>query len=380
MKTDLKPGDIVDVYSKQFVSTSTDAEAALKKFGKNRTYYNAMTKEATDLSSHTPVLYNIKLPKGQPVIDLTTNREELGEKEILLPEGTFFKVVSKSDKKDHIQYDVEVVSEPTEKSNKPTVVEVEIGDFKKFMAENKADEWADNLNAHANNLANMTGMKAQLLKIEGETIGYALYTVSKRKKTIVSMKLMAVNPKWRGKSLSSKLLEELATKYPNSEIHSEPRNKATEVINKRFGAVRTGDIDIIQTSNIHQEKEQLEVKTSTIPNAGRGLFAKQTFKYGDHIVDYTGEVLTKEQLDARYGEGLAPYALELKKGLYVDAANESLSSLGRFANDVRGTKKKTNARFSYSSKKQTARLVATRIIHPGDEIFVSYGAGYWSKA
>ena len=35
-----------------------------------------------------------------------------------------------------------------------------------------------------------------------------------------------------------------------------------------------------------------EVKKSTIPGSGKGLFAKRDFKKGERILEYLGEIIT----------------------------------------------------------------------------------------
>ena len=56
----------------------------------------------------------------------------------------------------------------------------------------------------------------------------------------------------------------------------------------------------------------LTVKVSSIPDAGRGLFATRDFPY-------LGEILTKTQLDVRYG-GTAPYTLKVSSNIFMDSA------------------------------------------------------------
>ena len=40
----------------------------------------------------------------------------------------------------------------------------------------------------------------------------------------------------------------------------------------------------------------VEIRPSTLPNAGRGLFAMQSFEVGDLVTSYDGIVLTHEQV------------------------------------------------------------------------------------
>jgi hypothetical protein len=126
----------------------------------------------------------------------------------------------------------------------------------------------------------------------------------------------------------------------------------------------------------------VEVRDSTIPFAGKGLFAIKTFKVGDNICPYTGEVLTKEDLDRIYGPRLAVYALSVTKDYFIDAVDPNKSSLARYANDYRGSDdvNSPNARLTGNANSKTARIEAAKTIHPGEEIFLNYGDEYWTSS
>jgi hypothetical protein len=79
----------------------------------------------------------------------------------------------------------------------------------------------------------------------------------------------------------------------------------------------------------------LEIKDSTIPNAGLGVFAAKPFAVHEVITPYVGETLTKAQMDERYGGDVAPYALKLSKNRFIDCACER--GTGSFINTNPGT-------------------------------------------
>lgn len=134
--------------------------------------------------------------------------------------------------------------------------------------------------------------------------------------------------------------------------------------------------------------KHVRIQESLIPGAGKGAFAADTtrgpneivFKPGDKIVDYTGEVLTKDEIDARFGKFTAPYAFEVLKkrgnnpGKIIDAA----CSRGVGSNVNHATGNRTNARFSiwYRDGQSHSSLKATKNIRNGDEILVNYGREY----
>jgi SET domain-containing protein len=124
----------------------------------------------------------------------------------------------------------------------------------------------------------------------------------------------------------------------------------------------------------------LEVKKSRIPGAGKGLFAKEVYKRGDRVIEYTGEIITwaecQKRNDALDGVGMYYFYVSDKK--CVDAQNVP-ESLARYANDASGFVRlpgfRNNARFEVI--KSTPYIIASRTIKPGDEIYVAYGKAYW---
>ena len=158
------------------------------------------------------------------------------------------------------------------------------------------------------------------------------------------------------------------------------------------------------THHMHVVKA-LEIKVSTIPGAGMGLFArddrrthdtpnkkKTVFKRYDWITPYTGDRITEAELNRRYpGDIVAPYAVEHTdhKDVYIDAALDRCTA--SFANHKDG--KGANAKlWNYSTAMQKKHhkkygipfteendskgfgivLQATRSIKDGDEIFANY--------
>ena len=125
----------------------------------------------------------------------------------------------------------------------------------------------------------------------------------------------------------------------------------------------------------HRRSEaRLEIKESTIPGAGNGLFATDLIKAGSAIAEYSGERLTKKMLDRRYGTATAPYCIKLKHNVFIDAAaHRSAASLVNH-----GGQENANARFValFQRRPQTIELRALRDITQGEEILVDYGKEY----
>jgi SET domain-containing protein len=129
----------------------------------------------------------------------------------------------------------------------------------------------------------------------------------------------------------------------------------------------------------HLEKiHHVAIRPSSIPGIGNGLFALKRFNKGKVILEYTGENLSKESIEKRYGKSVsatAPYVLynpSTKK--HIDSA--CYRSAASYANHPR-TKNEENAKF-FRDRKTARKIVieATKTIRKGDEIFVDYGTRY----
>jgi hypothetical protein len=126
-----------------------------------------------------------------------------------------------------------------------------------------------------------------------------------------------------------------------------------------------------------QSDRHLKVKSSTIPNAGRGLFAYNktdnrdiVFRKGDFIINYDGEKLNELQLNTRYGNSTAPYSIKVKNNYFEDGAcRRSPGSLINHQPNAR-----VNSR--YSTNYRLIKIFATKNIRNGDEIFINYQDKY----
>ena len=151
-----------------------------------------------------------------------------------------------------------------------------------------------------------------------------------------------------------------------------------EATNKNGSRCKKNTCKMLPTCHIHSKSLYgVEVKTSTIPRGGLGLFACKEFKNEDIIAPYTGELLTKRQLDDRYGRenkdgDYAPYAVKMSENKYMDCACER--GIASYAN---ANPSHNNSRFSVSNTANTVNLKATKRIRAGQEIFVSYGKNYF---
>ena len=124
---------------------------------------------------------------------------------------------------------------------------------------------------------------------------------------------------------------------------------------------------------ILRNADDFEVRFSSIPNIGKGLFAKTKIYREDTIGNYLGTVLTDEQFykDRKYY--LGNYNVWVCKDCWIWGE-------GKKANYVRyinHSSKRPNAELVTSVRWKKARIRAIDIINPGEEIFMNYGDDYW---
>jgi len=124
----------------------------------------------------------------------------------------------------------------------------------------------------------------------------------------------------------------------------------------------------------------LRVRESTVPNAGRGLFAARDLPAA-HRVPYTGD-----EIELRVDENGGPYVLQTRQGSGIDAARRNCG-LGRWVNDPRhatdeqGRPREANCEWTvHTPRGERQRVAAVRTLRPivrGEELLVRYGDDYW---
>jgi uncharacterized protein len=127
-------------------------------------------------------------------------------------------------------------------------------------------------------------------------------------------------------------------------------------------------------------ESKLLVRESLIPGSGKGLFTTVDIKKGTPVIQYTGEMLTWNQVQRKYkGDILeALYLFHLGPNKWIDA-QDLPKAKARYANDAKGfvKVKSLNNNSEYQIIDGKAFIVATRDIKAGEEIFVDYTQGYW---
>lgn len=119
----------------------------------------------------------------------------------------------------------------------------------------------------------------------------------------------------------------------------------------------------------------VRVAPSTIPNAGRGLFAMRDFAQGDVVCPYGGRLMNAEELERLYpGDTLAPYVEKIDANTFRDAA--CVRGIGSMANGM-PRKRQSNVE-TFVRRDRTPWLRALRRIPRGAELINHYADEYFS--
>ncbi len=123
-------------------------------------------------------------------------------------------------------------------------------------------------------------------------------------------------------------------------------------------------------------EKKVEARKSTLPGAGKGLFAKEFIPKDTRIVEYKGKITTWKEVEHHDGENA--YIYYVKRHHVIDASRNS-NALARYANDARGlhrVKGITN-NAEYVEEGLKVFIASIKDIPAGGEILVEYGKEYW---
>ncbi|ANH82971.1 SET domain-containing protein-lysine N-methyltransferase [Niabella ginsenosidivorans] len=123
--------------------------------------------------------------------------------------------------------------------------------------------------------------------------------------------------------------------------------------------------------------KRLFVKTSTLPNAGKGLFTKVNIAKNEIITEYIGNLVTWKEVEQDVDNG---YIFHINDDAVIDASKNK-NSFGRYANDAAGLQrvKGITNNAEYMEEGTRVFIKAKRAIPAGSEIFVAYGPQYWKQ-
>ena len=131
----------------------------------------------------------------------------------------------------------------------------------------------------------------------------------------------------------------------------------------------------------------VDVKKSTIPEAGNGLFASKIFKAGEWITNYSGPRINRPEAEKLKALNQHSHLRSIQFGFQIiDGIKNSGLALeqhkggGSFANDSRDGLQNAIFVTVYDETKEKYKILlqALRDIAPEEEIFASYGESWWS--
>lgn len=127
------------------------------------------------------------------------------------------------------------------------------------------------------------------------------------------------------------------------------------------------------------ESDYLYKSQSQIPNAGYGLFTVIDIYKDETIAIFKGEILNALEAKLRAEAGKDGYFINLLDGSIMDS--QHVECFAKYANDAEGlvpSEFKNNARITLDLNDQVC-IEALRNIKANEELFCSYGKGYWKK-
>lgn len=130
-------------------------------------------------------------------------------------------------------------------------------------------------------------------------------------------------------------------------------------------------------------KYGVKIKKSTIPGAGKGLFATRRIPKDSWICPYSGEQTTMNCIHQRYPGGMtAAYTEQISDNLAFDCAcSRGIGSLANARFNANGTVSSLSRHNCFSRYRPAGNgvsgvwLKSTKVIKDGEEIFNWYGDG-----
>jgi hypothetical protein len=196
-----------------------------------------------------------------------------------------------------------------------------------------------------------------------------------------------------------KQFERTSTETRNETTNLSTKNSAEMILSDAADSLTCESVSLssCETNNTeqyilpHSLDELFEKKTSTIPNAGFGLFARLPIPKSTYLGFYFGVPMAESDFDAvKEGVGVASrYVFYYRnnvldptddQGVLYDSYVDELNCPFLYINE---DQKKPNVAFIEGSECNQIICVSIQDISPGEELFVNYGKGidrYWEAS
>lgn len=125
-------------------------------------------------------------------------------------------------------------------------------------------------------------------------------------------------------------------------------------------------------------EDDLVIKKSLIPGAGKGVFTKASIEKESIIAEFTGEKISHTIGIARFILKQSHSILYLNKTYSLDSLKDK-NCIATYINDAKGLTKIPYLRNNADMVITRGRIfvIAKRNIKAGEELYVSYGSSYW---
>ena len=129
-----------------------------------------------------------------------------------------------------------------------------------------------------------------------------------------------------------------------------------------------------------KKKEGVSIKRSGVEGGGQGLYTAREFKKNDRIGIYSGKRVSRKAYAARPN---GRYGFTAPNGGFIIDARSTQSGNMRYVNSCRrqdkaaGRCRGNNVNSVQDRSTNQIKYTANKNIPAGEELFVSYGAGYW---
>jgi hypothetical protein len=131
----------------------------------------------------------------------------------------------------------------------------------------------------------------------------------------------------------------------------------------------------------------VEFRRTSLPNTeedNMGVFTTRTFRTNELVTEYTGDRISREQALDRRSRNVSSYIKGISYHELIDGNRTPLVGQGiaQFTNDGTDARGGNNTKFAFKDDNTRCQtrvfLQAVRAIGANEEIFVSYGNGYWA--
>lgn len=115
----------------------------------------------------------------------------------------------------------------------------------------------------------------------------------------------------------------------------------------------------------HTSPYTLDIRTSTITNAGLGVFVEKNIPAGAYIDAYTGDLLSI---------ATSLYYFQINEKVGIDAGSYPRCYMAMLNDGF----EKNNCMFRVDEQTREVSVWSIRDVDAGEELFVSYGDDYWT--